>query len=78
MSPALGREGTKCSLPLVPLPQIVPMSCAAWLGFQIILSVLVLIRLREAPSPALLFVGSLYPAVCLWYLRRPQIAALFR
>jgi hypothetical protein len=54
------------------------MACAAWLGFQAILFVLLLIRLHEAMPPMVLLVGSLYPVGVLAYLRRPHIAALFR
>jgi hypothetical protein len=53
-------------------------ACAAWLGFQVIVFALVVIRLHEVPPPVLLVLGAIYPVGCLAYLRRPPIAGLFR
>jgi hypothetical protein len=55
-------------------------SCAASLGVQALLALLLEIKMGEG-LPGLmvgLMLGSIYPLTTLWYLRRPQIAALFR
>jgi hypothetical protein len=55
-------------------------ACAASLGVQALLALLLEIKLGEGLPGLLvgLMLGSIYPLTTLWYLRRPQIAALFR